>query len=248
MLGNGDARNAGANRSDRAAVAHDDDSPLGVRARNPLERWYDSGCQLVIGLAARPAGPAGSPCGVRIGEPRVDLLAGQALPVAHVDLAELAQHRHGKPESLAQDVGRLARPEEVARVDRVGLDGRSARPRAPEPARAPSRSAADPRVPGTAARRSSPSRRDARSAARSRHYASRHGSRPSRPRLPRHRLDRRHRARDRAPPDRGRRPRRHSRARRAAGNRRSASRLRRPSRTRRAPGCRRGGRRASTSS
>jgi NAD(P)-dependent dehydrogenase (short-subunit alcohol dehydrogenase family) len=49
----------------------------------------------------------------------VDLLAGQALPGADVDLAQRRFAAHGHPEARTDDLGRLEGASQVARVDRV---------------------------------------------------------------------------------------------------------------------------------
>src|SRR5829696_1836322 len=120
MLRDGAARDVRSKGPDRAAVSDDDDAAAGVRVRDPLERGQDSRPELVVCLASCPTRLTGPPRSVRAGERGLDLVACQPLPAPDVDLAELAERRHRDLEPLAQDLRRLARAHEVARVDRVG--------------------------------------------------------------------------------------------------------------------------------
>ena len=102
---------------DRAAVRHDENGLAGVRAGDPLDGRDDALGELLARLAV-VADLARLPAREAVREALVDLGAGEPRPRADVDLAERRVLDDREAEPLADDLRRLARPLEVARVDR----------------------------------------------------------------------------------------------------------------------------------
>ena len=117
---------------------------------------------LLVGLAVVPARDALPPARDSLREALLRLGAGQARPRADVHLAQLRKLGHLEPLRPRDLGGRVGRPLQVARVDRVELDAASNAPRAPAPAGDPSRSTGGRRAPASGERRSSRSPRAAR--------------------------------------------------------------------------------------
>src|SRR5262245_57630380 len=68
----------GVDRSDRAAVGHDQDAPPFIGACYLADRRQHTRAHLLVGLAVVPARPAREPAAITLGEPRLGLFTGKA--------------------------------------------------------------------------------------------------------------------------------------------------------------------------
>ena len=153
----------------RAPVAHDQNALLGVLRGDPPERRDDPLAELVVGLAGLPAVAALVPRARRLRDTAARSRATSALAIRRRrSRAALAARVTLDAEVRSDDLGRLARTGEVARVDELDrlVGGQLLRERV-APAPVPCRSAAGRRDPGSGGRGSSRSRRGVRGAARS---------------------------------------------------------------------------------
>ena len=101
-------------------MADDDDAAFGMLGHDRRERRKDALCELLVRLPAAPAVLAAPPPVERAGVERLDVGVRKALPFADVDLAELRSRNDGHVEARADDLGRLARSAEVARIHGIG--------------------------------------------------------------------------------------------------------------------------------
>ena len=89
----------------------------GMRGGDPLDGADDPLRQLLPRLPV-VADVTAEPARISLGEALLDLGSREAGPRADVDLAQPRILDHGEPEPVGDDVCRLARSHEVARVDR----------------------------------------------------------------------------------------------------------------------------------
>ena len=91
----------------------------GCSRDDPPHCCDDPLAELVLRLAGLPAVPRLVPRLSPIRVALLDLRPGEALPLADVDLAQLAQRDNVGAEARRDDLRCLARPREVARVDEL---------------------------------------------------------------------------------------------------------------------------------
>src|SRR2546430_1265548 len=107
--------------ADRPAVRDADDSLAFVAGREVAERSDHALAHLLVGLPVLPAPSVIEPALELLGEALLDLGPRQRLPGSHVDLAEAVDWLRGQAARRSDDLRRLERPPQRARIDRGHL-------------------------------------------------------------------------------------------------------------------------------
>lgn len=117
-----EAERLGTEPSNRAAVRHDHNRVVGVRADNSPEPGEGAGAHLLGGLAARAAREV--PCRPpQLGPPLLDLICCQPLPLALIDLSKVPVGDDVEVVGRGDRRGRIQRAFQIARVDGCDVVG-----------------------------------------------------------------------------------------------------------------------------
>jgi len=122
-----DSAGDGVKGPDRAAVRDDEDPTSGMAGCEPADSRHHAVGKLVVGFAVVPGDGPLEPSAKPGRKAAFRLLARQAGPGAHVDLAELAQPFDFEPMRLSDCRGGFPRATQVACVHSVERDVRQAR-------------------------------------------------------------------------------------------------------------------------
>ena len=111
----GDAQNGALNRAQRAAVRDDQDLLVGVVVSDSPDRVDDAQAVVRVRLAVVAALPV-SEARPALGVALLDLVRGEPFPRADVDLTERRLDLDHEVVRLRDDLGRLPRAAEIARI------------------------------------------------------------------------------------------------------------------------------------